>query len=200
MNSTTSGTASGPASYGGTLYAAIKASITDYSKASDFERFVLNCGYEFDTEAELAAAFQRSQNASGGILLTQEEFLAEAQAANPTLAAETYKALVKLVDQQILKTADVYQYARYKWCLPSPEAIVAYQTGPHNTWSVNNCDTKITEDRARLEVCEEWGFEASRVRIIGQPYYDATDWNFIRFDCAHITWLMCNGELYQVYR
>ena len=26
------------------------------------------------------------------------------------------------------------------------------------------------------------------------------DWNFIRFDCAGMTWLMCNGELYQVYQ
>ena len=139
-------------------------------------------------------------SANNGTLLSEEEFLAEAKATSSTLAAETYQALVKLVEQQILRPSDVYQYARYGWCLSSPDAVVAYRTGPQNQWVVNNCAIRITEDRARLEVCEEWGFEASRVRIIGQAYYDATDWNFIRFDCAGMTWLMCNGELYQVYQ
>ena len=66
-------------------------------------------------------------------------------------------------------------------------------------WAVNNCDAEIAEDTARIKVCEEWGFEASRIKIIGTPYYDATDWQFIRFDCAHMTWLWRNGNLHQVY-
>ena len=104
-----------------------------------------------------------------------------------------------MVDQKVLGPADVYRYARFGWFLSATDAIIAYRTGPRDRWTVNNCDVQITEDRARLEICEEWGFEASRVWIIGQTYYDATDWNFIRFDCANMTWLMCNGELYQVY-
>lgn len=64
---------------------------------------------------------------------------------------------------------------------------------------MNNCAEEITEEAARIAVCEEWGFEASRVRIIGTPYYDATDWQFIRFDCACMAWLWCNGNLHQVY-
>ena len=108
--------------------------------------------------------------------------------------------MVNLTEQQVFSPYAIYQYARFGWCLSSPEDVVAYMTGPQNRWAVNNYSVQISEDRARLEVCEEWGFEASRIRIIGQAYYDATDWNFIRFDCAHMTWLMCNGELYQVYR
>lgn len=35
---------------------------------------------------------------------------------------------------------------------------------------VNNCDVEITEEAARIKVCEEFGFEASRVKIIGSAY------------------------------
>jgi hypothetical protein len=76
--------------------------------------------------------------------------------------------------------------------------VVAYQTDP-DKWAVNNCENEITTAEAILEVNSEWGFEASRVKILGTPYYESTDWNFIRFDCAHMTWLMRNGQLYQVY-
>ena len=65
-------------------------------------------------------------------LLSEEEFLTEANTASPTLAAETYKALVALVDQRALAPPNVYQYARYSWCLSSPDAIIAYRTGPQN--------------------------------------------------------------------
>ena len=112
--------------------------------------------------------------------------------------AKLYETLVRLVQEKKLTPGDVMQYAVYTWCLRKPEAVVAYEEAP-GKWLVNNCGTEISVERARVEVCEEWGFEASRVRIIGTPYYDATDWQFIRFDCAHMTWLWTNGNLYQVY-
>ena len=30
-------------------------------------------------------------------------------------------------------------------------------------------------------------------------YYDATAWNFIRFRCGPSSWLMKDGDLYQIY-
>ena len=36
--------------------------------------------------------------------------------------------------------------------------------------------------------------------LLGSPYYDATDWNFIPFHCGAYDWLMQNGELYQIYQ
>ena len=57
----------------------------------------------------------------------------------------------------------------------------------------------LTEEQAKVKVCEEWGFEASRVNIIGTPYYDATDWQFIRFNCAGIAWLWHKESLSQVW-
>ena len=124
--------------YGATLYNQIKSSIIDYDQTSEFEKFVLNRGFEFDTETELNAAFHRCQSVHNGILLSEEDFLAEAKSASSTLAAETYKALVALVDQRALTPSNVYQYARYGWCLSSPDAIIAYRTGPQNQWTVNN--------------------------------------------------------------
>lgn len=184
--------------YGDMLTDKIRESTADFSKLSDFDKFVLDNGYKYVTKEELQAGYDRHWKASHNILISMEEFLAEAKKQLSDPAADTYKALVRLVEEKKLRPGEVLGYAHFRWCLNRPEAVIAYQTGPRE-WTVNNCDTEITEERAKMEVCEEWGFEANRVRIIGTPYYDATDYQFIRFDCAHMAWLWQNGGLYQVY-
>ena len=187
-----------PEHYGDKLAEKIRENTTDFSKISDFDKFVLDNGYKYKTREELQAGYDRRWKVSHGILVTLEDFLAEAEKKPSDPAADTYEVLVRLVEEKKLTPGEVLGYAHYHWCLNKPEAVVAYETNP-GKWAVNNCETEITEERARIEVCEEWGFEASRVRIIGTPYYDATDWQFIRFDCAHMTWLWKSGNLYQVY-
>ena len=188
--------------YGELLSDKIRTTTQDFSKLNDFEKFILDRGYLYDTEEELKAGYDRSWKASHGILVTAEEFDAEIKSRvkwdKALDTAKLYETLVRLVQEKKLTPGDVMQYAVYTWCLRKPEAVVAYEEAP-GKWLVNNCGTEISEERARVEVCEEWGFEASRVRIIGTPYYDATDWQFIRFDCAHMTWLWTNGNLYLVY-
>lgn len=188
--------------YGELLSDKIRTTTQDFSKLNDFEKFILDRGYLYDTEEELKAGYDRSWKASHGILVTAEEFDAEIKSRvkwdKALDTAKLYETLVRLVQEKKLTPGDVMQYAVYTWCLRKPEAVVAYEEAP-DKWLVNNCGTEISEERARVEICEEWGFEASRVRIIGTPYYDATDWQFIRFDCAHMTWLWKNGNLYQVY-
>jgi len=133
------------------------------------------------------------------ILITKEEFVIEAgMHYEETVLREVYDALAVLVNSKKLRASEVYSYAHYKWCLRNPAAIIAYQEG-RDKWEINNCDTEVSEDAAKIAVNSEWGFEASRIRIIGTPYYDATDYQFIRFDCAHMTWLWKNGNLHQVY-
>lgn len=188
----------GPFHYGETLAAKIGGTAKDFSKLSDFDKFVLNEGYRFGTLEDLQAGYHRHWKAAHDILVTIEEFLAEAEKKPSDPAANVYKALVNLVEEKKLRPREVFGYAHYRWCLNKPEAIVAYQTG-HDKWSVNNCDTEITEEAALVKICEEWGFETGRTRIIGTPYYDATDYQFIRFNCAHMTWLWQNGSLLQVY-
>lgn len=198
--------------YGDLLAEKIRTTTQDFSKLTDFEKFVLDNGYKYKTEMSLKAGYDRVWKANHGIMLTAEEFAAECRPLfvpeteyRPTeAAAEVYDVLSTLVREEKLTPGDVFGYAAHKWCLKNPEAIVAYQVDPykespiHRKWAVNNCSEEITEEAARVKVCEEFGFEASRVKIIGTPYYDATDWNFIRFNCAGWAWLMVNGSIRQV--
>lgn len=200
--------------YGKWLSDEIRAKTQDYSKLDEFERFVLRKGYRFHTEKGLRAGYERLQKAEQGILLTEEEFAAEScpfsmredSYTPPETVAKVYEVLVNLVKKEKLTPSDVFAYAAYSWCLNEPEAIIAYQIDPcrdspiYRKWAVNNCSTVIENSEARIEICEEFGFEASRIRIIGTPYYESTDWQFIRFDCAGMSWLWRNGSLYPVYQ
>lgn len=190
--------------YGSLLAEKVKAT-ADFSKLTDFEKFVLDRGWAFKTEETLRAGYDRLWKCNRGILITENEFVEEAGLEintfsqwNEDTAREVYNVLAGLVKVDKLTAAEVYRYAHFKWCLRNPAAIVAYQR-ERDKWEVNNCGTEITKEAAKVAVNGEWGFEASRIQIIGTPYYDATDWQFIRFDCAHMTWLWSNGNLYQVY-
>ncbi|NBI17645.1 hypothetical protein D1841_08660 [Neglecta sp. X4] len=44
---------------------------------NEFEKFILNRGYLYDTKEELKAEYDRSWKASHGIMVTAEEFAAE---------------------------------------------------------------------------------------------------------------------------
>lgn len=191
--------------YGNLLAEKIRAN-ADLSKLTDYEKFVLDRGFYYDTEETLKVAYDRAWKSRHGILITEDEFVKEAGKGgsnafsqwNEEATREVYGALAEFAAAGKITNSDVYGYAYYGWCIRKPEAIVAYQES-RDKWIVNNCAEEITEEAARIAVCEEWGFEASRVRIIGTPYYDATDWQFIRFDCACMAWLWCNGNLHQVY-
>ena len=146
----------------------------------------------------MKAAYDRYWKCTREIMLTLDEFIAEAELDDIETLKAVYEKLADFVSQKKLRSSEVYRYAKYKWCLKNPSAIIAYESGP-NTWKVNNCDTAISIELAITEINSEWGFEASQIKIIGTPYYDATDYQFIRFDCRHMTWLWTNGTLYQVY-
>ncbi len=164
------------------------------------EIFKRDYGWKYATEEEFNAAYDRRVRNAEGIMLTEEEFIIEAdeQYYDPEMLKQVYANLVRLVDAGKLSSAEILAYAVYKWCLRDAEALVAYQ-GSRDIWHVNNCGTSVREDKAIIEVNCEWGFEASRIKIIGTPYYDATDYQFIRFDCAHMSWLWKNGSLFFVY-
>ncbi|MGP8313309.1 hypothetical protein ACG0Z4_20855 [Enterocloster aldenensis] len=185
--------------YGSKLAEEIRTNTDDFSKLSDYEKFILDRGFEFKTEEELKAGYDRAWKCGHGVLLTEAEFVIEAgKYYEVETLKKVYAALVGMVEQKKMRASEIYTYARFKWCLRNPEAIVAYQR-ERDEWEVNNCGTEVSEDDAKEAINSEWGFEKDRVQIIGTPYYDATDWQFIRFDCGHMTWLWKNGNLYQVY-
>lgn len=82
--------------------------------------------------------------------------------------------------------------------MSNPEALVYVQVGAKR-WAVNNCDKEITVERAMEIVCREWCFEKAQVHIQEPAYYESTDWNYIRFRCGPLHWVMQNGELEQQY-
>lgn len=163
-----------------------------------YEIFLRDRGWAYKNDAELEAAYERYRKSQHGILLTQDEFLIEAGEYYLKTIPEVYKILASFVDDKKIKAYDVYNYARFKWCLQKPESIVAYQIG-HTSWKVNDCDEEIAHDDAMKRINREWGFEESRITLQGTPYYSATDYMFIRFDCGLMGWLWANGSLYQVY-
>ena len=135
-------------------------------------------------------------------MMTKEEFAEEVEKRIQGVdTSKLYDVLSKHVKAGRLKKSDMILYARYGWCLQNPEAVIAYEAarGKLGGWIVNNCSTEISKVNARVKVCEQFGFEASRVEIIGTPYYDSTDWNFIRFNCAGWSWLINNGDIDKVY-
>ncbi|MGX8710300.1 MAG: hypothetical protein ACQGTM_08645 [bacterium] len=175
------------------------ASTPSTEMLKDLENFIRNRGWEFKTEETLKAGYDRYWKCRHDVLITEGEFVIEAGENYDTETLKAvYAALSELVNQKKLRASEVYGYARFKWCLRDPKAIIAYQESC-DKWIVNDCGTEVSEDEAKIAINSEWGFEASRVQIVGTPYYDATDWQFIRFDCAHMTWLWKNGNLYQVY-
>ena len=171
---------------------------------SPFEKFIHERGWVYKTEEALQAGYERACKTRRGEMLTEDEFIVEVMGedGNPNYNNDTLKAvyarLVELVQKKILEPTEISGYAGHRWCLNSPDAIVAYQEN-WDIWHVNNCATEISEERAIVEINREWGFERSKIKIIGTPYYDATDWHFIRFDCCCMTWLWFNGNLHQVY-
>lgn len=170
------------------------------STDKNYHTFLHNEGWKYDTEVAAIAGYERLKKSTLGALLSEEEFLEELSPAdNAAAAKQLYRTLRSLAEQGILKPLTLYQYARYKWCRNCPEAVIAYQTGPKR-WAVNNCGETISEERAILLLNSEWGFEASRIKLLGTPYYDATDWNFIPFRCGSCDWIMQDGGLYQIYQ
>lgn len=165
---------------------------------SDYEQFIHNRGCEFPNKKKLEDAYDRKWKSSRGILITKEEFVAEVGELYKDVVGQFYSVIIELFNKRKLNALDVYLYAKLKWCIRNPEAIIAYETDT-DTWTVNRCDTEVSEAVALMLINREWGFEISRIELIGKPYYDATDYQFIRFNCGHMTWLWVNGNLLQVY-
>ncbi len=164
-----------------------------------FHKFAYDYGWKYETEEDLRAAYARKAKSTQGIPLTEKEFLVELGFGDVTEGHQLYARLYPLVEKGALKAFDLYEYARLRWCFHHPEAVIACEIGPKR-WVVNNCGEKTSPDRAKLLLNKEWGFEVGGIEILGTPYYDATDWNFIRFRCRSVEWVMCNDSLYQVYQ
>lgn len=171
----------------------------DTTDDKPFQAFLRDEGWKYDTEEDILTAYARKEKSYQGIPLTEDEFLSELGIEYALEGRQLYAKLCPLVQSGALKASDLYNYARFKWCLRHPEAVIACETGPKR-WAVNNCGEEIPAERAKQIINDEWGLEISRIEILGTSYYDATDWNFIRFRCAGVDWVMHNDSLDQIYQ
>lgn len=83
---------------------------------------------------------------------------------------------------------------------------------------LHECGSSISEDTAKKIIEKEFGFQLDLIEIIAEvetfevsrhyrlrrkdtytrePIYNATDWNYIRFNVANLQYEMINGELEQ---
>lgn len=183
--------------YGKWLAERIKTE-TEFGSRTEFQRFVVDRGFEFLTQAELEAAYDRAWKAQHDILISETEFLDEIKWQGNEAVRKVYSVLAGLVKENKLCPTRVFQYARFRWCLNNPSAIEAYEYA-QGKWLVNNCEAEITEEEAKNRINAEWHFETDLIKIIGTAYYDATDWQFIRFNIENMAWLWSEGDLFQVY-
>lgn len=171
-------------------------------KISDkkYAKFLMDNGWKYETEEEALSGYERMSKSQNGALLTLEEFLTELRIeVDAASARQLYDILLGLTEKGALSPYDVYLYASFGWCAKCPEAVIAYQIGPKR-WAVNNCPETISEERAKALIVSDFGFDASRIKLLGIPYYDATDSNFICFRCGVYDWVMKDGDLHQIYQ
>lgn len=176
----------------------IRSSGKSYGKLSELETFTLDEGSRYETKETFQAAFVRYSKIQRNILLTEEEFLEEAKAQEIPSAKEAYRILKEMADSGALDGREMYRYVDYRWCLRKPQSIIAYREAFSDRWQVNHCEWEISIEEAVAFVCHEFGFESSHIRIVGTPYYDDIDCNFVRFDCCDICWLAYNGDITRV--
>ena len=112
--------------------------------------------------------------------------------------AELQKALDKELEWKPCAGGTTYDQGRYEYLKSCPDTI------------------ELTENEAKKLVYDEFGFAPNKVKIITEvstyeankyhqmriverykrkALYNATDWNYVRFDCAGWQYEMVNGSL-----
>ena len=163
-------------------------------------KYLRDVGWKFEDEQSALDGYARMVKAEQGTPLAWAEFFSELGIENETPAAQAlYHTLLGLVEKGALSAYGLYLYAKFRWCVKHPEAVIACQIGPKR-WAVNACPEIIGTERAVLLINSSFGFEASRIKLLDAPYYNATDWNFVHFRCGDYDWVMQNGELHQIYQ
>ena len=65
---------------------------------------------------------------------------------------------------------------------------------------INTCKKLMDEEKAKKLINGWFCFEIDKIEICGPAYYEATDWNFIRFMVKGYSRVLWNDALYDIYR
>ena len=103
-----------------------------------YAKFLSDEGWKYDTETDALAGYARLIKAEQKIPLTWEEFWSELQMEGDLSAAQKlYRILRRHMDNGALNAYELYGYARHRWCVRCPEAVIAYQSGPYSGLTPN---------------------------------------------------------------
>ena len=105
------------------------AEIRSRTADQKYIKFISDEGWKYETEEELAAGYARMVKAEQGSPLIWEEFWAELRMDDndPAAAQKLYQTLRRHMENGALSAYDLYKYARFRWCVRHPEAVVAYR-------------------------------------------------------------------------
>lgn len=180
----------------------------NHNENFDYLHFLKHEAFYFSENGEggCARAYDRRLKAKEGFRLAYEEFIEEARVvsadmdeAQTTNARNVYDKLIAMMDKGEMKPYSMMSFSHLvRQPSVNTDMIQACLVGC-NKWEVNFCLEEVTVEKAKCLINEEFGFEVGRIKILGVPCYDATDYNYIRFDCAGLTWLMIDGELKSVW-
>lgn len=165
-------------------------------------KFLRDEGWKFEGKENLKKAWERREKLKANEMLTWEEFQAEARkdlSDNPEAKA-MYSKLASLIRAEKLCASGMLMFTARAWNAKSFN-LNAIQTVEldNGKFATNTCMEVVSDDEAKCRVNEEFGFEAGQIKILGIPCYDATDYNFIRFECRGWSWLMMNGQIMQTF-
>jgi hypothetical protein len=110
-----------------------------------------------------------------------------------------YEVINRLYMKDILAThEDCYEFYRrnrydFQW-------IDELKIGPRGAKAENTCKKIISGDEAKDLINEQFAFERDKIEICGPAYYEATDWNFIRFMVKGYPRIYWNDSLYDIWR
>lgn len=161
----------------------------------DYYSFLTEYKYRYKTEASLKAAYDRLWKAEHDVLLTLEEFSLELGEIDGCNVKAFYERLTTLVEIKALRSRDIYEYARHRWCAADHRAIVLCRILRNQQIIVNCCGTVLSNELAIDKIYDEWRFDPKYISIIGTAYYETCDWNYIHFEVDGVQWLMHDGEL-----
>lgn len=184
---------------------------TGFEPTADEYATIERMYYEFDGDKD---AFCKAFVARGDEKLIYHH-RAELIAELKSLLVETekeYKAkLIKLEKELALVRADLDKELDWQ---PSDSCGTNMSQDAYE--ALDRAGHRMTDEEAKKFIAEECGFDPEKIWIVREvstyevnkhrmlrkartmeraPVYEATDWNYVRFDCAYFAYELVDGEL-----
>jgi hypothetical protein len=143
---------------------------------------------------EYLREYKRSLAIEHNVPLLYEDFLVRINKPHSEAAAYAFECMRDLYYSEPMSLSTLYNH-RFAWVYYSwvdrPEI-------ENNKYAENTCPTIISRDKAIEVIHLNLGFDKRLIRIAGTAYYEATDWNYIRFAVRGWAFVFQDDSLYVV--